>query len=92
MVEALKMDDLTPLGEAEGVLKPLRRAPSSSRACDPSGDQLTHAAFSDRVCECGGHRRSLGFACARHVLDRRVQLTTMLVDHPSGICASQEHV
>ena len=32
MVEALKMDDLTPLGEAEGVLQPLRRARSSLHA------------------------------------------------------------
>ena len=32
MVEALKMDDLKPLNEAEGVLQPLRRARSSLRA------------------------------------------------------------
>ena len=32
MVEALKMDDLKPLDEAEGVLQPLRRARSSLHA------------------------------------------------------------
>ena len=86
------MDDLTPLGEAKGVMQPLRRVRSACVPADPSGDQLTHAAFSDRVCECGGHRRPPGFIHARHDLDRRVQLTTMLLDHPSGICASQERV
>ena len=36
--------------------------------------------------------RPLGFIHARHMLVRRVQLTHMLFDHPSGIMASQERV